>query len=43
MWLRDQKKPRSILSRADGVVISHKQILLEFDHHPVRAIKEASR
>jgi hypothetical protein len=24
-WLRDQKKPRSILSRADGVVINYHQ------------------
>src|SRR5690348_9213447 len=38
-----KKKLRSILSRADGVVINHKQILLEFTHHPVRSTKDASR
>jgi hypothetical protein len=42
-WLRDQKKLRSILSRADGVVSKHHQILSEFTHHPVRSITEASR
>jgi hypothetical protein len=38
-----KNKLRSILSRADGVVINHKQILLEFTHHPVRSTKDASR
>src|SRR5215475_9623213 len=38
-----KKKLRSILSRADGVVIIHNEILAELDHHPGRSIKEASR
>ena len=38
-----KKKLRSILIRADGVVINHQPNLLEFPHHPVRSIKEASR
>ena len=37
------KKLRSTLSRADGVVIIHNEILAELDHHPGRSIKEASR
>jgi hypothetical protein len=34
-----KKKPRSILSRADGVVIQFQQIVFVLDHHPVRSIK----
>jgi hypothetical protein len=41
-WLRDQVKSRSVLRRADGVVINHNKVL-EFDHHPVRSIEVASR
>jgi hypothetical protein len=40
---RSVKKLRCILSRADGVVISHNQILSELDYHPVRSVKDASR
>ena len=31
--------PRSVLSRADGVVIQFQYIVLVIDHHPVRSIK----
>jgi hypothetical protein len=37
--MRDQKKSRSILSRADGVVIPFQHIVFVIDHHPVRSIK----
>src|SRR5438309_2255904 len=38
-----KKTSRSILSRADGVVINHEINLLDLDHHPVRSIKVASQ
>jgi hypothetical protein len=34
-----KKKSRSILRRADGMVIQFQQIVLVIDHHPVRSIK----
>src|SRR6476661_2152188 len=30
-------------ARADGVVLVHKEILSELDHHPVRSTEDASR
>jgi hypothetical protein len=36
-WMRDQRKSRSDLPRADGVVLAKEQ------HHPGRSKKEASR
>jgi hypothetical protein len=38
-----KKMSRSILSRADGVVINHENNMLDLDHHPVRSIKVASQ
>ena len=43
MAARSRKRREASLARADGVVFDFNKIPLEFDHHPVRSIKEASR
>src|SRR5262249_38748589 len=40
---RSRKSREASLARADGVVFNLQQNSAEFDHHPVRSTKEASR
>ena len=40
---RSSKRREASLDSADGVVLNLKQNAVEFGHHPVRSIREASR
>jgi len=40
---RSRKRCEASLARADGVVFNLNKNSVEFDHHPVRSIKDASR